>query len=556
VDTSLIVRTHQDSGLWVGRGGRIEGPRAELLRKALAEAGAVLAPVAAEPPQRLRRRAAGERAIADMACYFTVRAPADALGTDLADRLREAAEVEFAYVKPPVALPIVPSVADKPIPAAEANDDLRPRQGYLAPPPAGIGAEAAWELEGGRGAGVRIIDVEADWRFSHEDLPPIPRGLIGGRPTGDLEARNHGTNVIGILNGVHNGRGIHGICPDAAVRGYSYQPEHVWGSARAIKAAADTLRPGDILLVEMQRPGPRTPDRPPPGELAQTGYLPMEYWPDDMTAIQYAVSIGIVVVAAAGNGAQDLDDAVYAGPGPGFREQRPNPFARQGLDSGAVLVGAGAPPDGAEPDRSRLQFSNWGSALDAQGWGKAVATTGGLGPGADKKRPGEVEDRWYTERFNGTSSAAPIVAGALACVQGVLRAAGRRPLRSAEARAALRETGSPQQPAAGGSLERIGNRPDVARLIEWAMERAPRADETPTDSRRRSMRVTITIEDDDGGAVWQTSEGTKQTYVKGPYIKGPYIKGPSLFIPLEDGSELELDINALPTATGPAEESG
>jgi hypothetical protein len=547
VESSLIVRTHQDAGLWIGRGGRIEGPRARALQDALKEAGAQLAPVAAEPPHRLRRRSAGERAIADMACYFTVRGRE--LGTDLADRLREAAEVEFAYAKPPVALATVPSVADKPIPAEEAAADLRPRQGYLAAPPHGIGAEAVWELDGGRGAGVRIVDVEADWRFSHEDLGHVPRGLIAGRPTGDVEARNHGTNVIGILNGLHNGRGIHGICPDAAVRGCSYQPEHLWGSASAIKAAADRLRPGDILLVEMQRPGPGTPGTPPAGELAQTGYLPMEYWPDDMTAIQYAVSMGIVVVAAAGNGAQDLDDAVHAGPGPGFREQRPNPFSRgPQLDSGAVLVGAGAPPGGTEPDRSRLPFSNWGTAIDAQGWGKGVATTGGLGASADKRRPGADEDRWYTERFNGTSSAAPIVAGALACVQGVLRAAGRRPLDSAQARAALRDTGSPQQPAADGSLERIGSRPDIGRLIEWAMERAPRADVTQPETRRHGMRVTITIDDGDGGAVWEATPGAEPTYIKGPYIKGPYIKGPSLILPQEDGPDIEVDIAGLAAA--------
>jgi len=254
-------------------------------------------------------------------------------------------------------------------------------------------------------------------------------------------------------------------------------------------------------------------------------------------------------VAAAGNGAQDLDDAAYAGPGPGFRQQRPNPFARDGLDSGAVLVGAGGPPRGPEPDRSRLAFSNWGSAIDAQAWGKGVATTGGLGPGADRKRPGEREDRWYTERFNGTSSAAPIVAGALACVQGVLRAAGRRPLDSAQARRALRETGSPQRPAAGGSLERIGNRPDVGRLIEWAMERAPRADETPTERRRQGMRVTITIEDGDGSTVWEATPETKPTY-----IKGPYIKGPTLFLPQEDGPDVEVDIAGLAAAA--ADKSG
>jgi hypothetical protein len=545
----LIVRTHQDSGLWVGHDGRLEGPRARDLQLLLDETGAMLRPLAGEPPARLRDRPAGTRAIADMACYFALDAPP---GDGLADRVREAAAVEFAYPTPPVSLPVLPA-PDPPATGPEppgALENLRPLQGYLAPPPHGIGAEAIWAVKGGRGAAVRIIDVEADWRFTHEDLQHNPGGLVGGRPTGDVEARNHGTNVIGILNGVHNGRGIHGICPDAAIKGMSYQPERTWGSASAIKAAADLLRPGDVLLLEMQRPGPNAPAVEPEGELAHLGYVPVDWWPHDVTAIQYAVSKGVVVVSAAGNGAQDLDDPVYAGPGPGFRDRRPNPFLRQELDSGAILVGAGAPPPRpghAEdpPDRSRLPFSNHGGAIDAQGWGRGVATTGGRGLGADRLRPGPAEDRWYTDRFNGTSSAAPIVAGALACVQGVLRAAGRRPLTPGEARTALRETGSPQQRGADGSLDRIGNRPDIRRLVEWAMDVAPPHDTTPTDSRRRGMKVTITIEDGDGASIWQTGSEIEPTYIKGPYIKGPYIKGPSLFLPQEDGSETEIDIEVL-----------
>ena len=74
-----------------------------------------------------------------------------------------------------------------------------------------------------------------------------------------------------------------------------------------------------------------------------------------------------------------------------------------------------------------------------------------------------------------------MVAGALACVQGVLRAAGRAPLTPAQARAALRETGSPQQPGPTARSSAIGNRPDIAQLIEWAMEHEPaRPDDTPT----------------------------------------------------------------------------
>jgi hypothetical protein len=524
----VILRTHQHVRLRVGSGGRIEGDGGDSLRRILRAAGATLSPLCARP------RGGEHQAVADIGCYFVVHAGGRAPDPALADDLREHALVEFAYPKPPVALPSAP-----------AADDLRAGQRYLDAPPGGIGARQAWERPGGTGAGVRLIDVEGDWRFSHQDLGRRS-ALVAGRPEGDVARRNHGTNVLGMLLGVHDERGVDGICPDTAVRAVSYQPEERWGSARAIAYAAGGLRPGDILLVEMQRPGPRAKLE---GD-SQDGYLPMSYWPDDLTAIQYAVGRGAIVVEAAGNGAEDLDDSTYGGPGPGFRPYRPNPFHRDGLDSGSILVGAGAPPGGKRgPDRSKLRFSNWGRALDAQGWGGDVATTGGVGGGADETRPGGDEDTWYTGAFAGTSSAAPMVAGALACVQGVLRAEGRAPLSPAQARAALRETGSPQQPATDGSLQRIGNLPDVGQLIDWAMEATRPVRPTTPRPRRASMKVTITIEDDgNGGIDW----GTEGPYIKGPYIKGPYIKGPSLVIPLEDGTETEVDIAGLQRA---AEES-
>ena len=520
----MIIRTHQHVRLRVGRGSRIEGEGGERLARTLRAAGASLSPLCAHP------RGGSHQAVADLGCYFGVHAPGG-LDPSLTDRLREHGVVEFAYEKPPVALPSAP-----------AADDLRGGQGYLGPAPEGIGARAAWERPGGTGRGVRLIDVEGDWRFTHQDL--ARRGaLAGGRPEGDVTRRNHGTNVLGMLLGVHDERGVDGICPGAAVRAVSYQPEERFGSARAIAFAAGALRPGDVLLLEMQRPGPRAKAE---GD-SQDGYLPMSYWPDDVTAIQYAAGRGVLVVEAAGNGAEHLDDAAYAGPGPGFRPHRPNPFLRDGLDSGSILVGAGAPPGGKRgPDRSRLRFSNYGSALDAQGWGRDVATTGGLGAGADAARPGEDEDAWYTGGFAGTSAAAPMVAGALACVQGVLRAAGRTPLDPAQARAALRETGSPQQAAEDGSLQRIGNRPDIEQLIDWAMEATRPARPTTPRPRRASMKVTITIEDDGEGVQW--GGDVEGPHIRGPHIRGPHIRGPHIVIPHEDGTETEIDIAALAAA--------
>src|SRR5262249_25861979 len=145
-------------------------------------------------------------------------------------------------------------------------------------------------------------------------------------------------------------------------------------------------------------------------------------WQDILVAILYATHLGVIVVEAAANGDENLDDDLYEIRPPTFPSQWGNPFRRSNIDSGAILVGAGAPPIATHgphgPDRSRMVGSNYGAIVDAQGWGHEVTTTGyGFLQGNNN-----TEDRWYTDQFAGTSAAAAMIAGVLACVQGVLRA--------------------------------------------------------------------------------------------------------------------------------------
>ena len=201
----------------------------------------------------------------------------------------------------------------------------------------------------------------------------------------------------------------------------------------------------------------------------QQGFIAIEWWYDDFLAIRYAASRGIIVVEAAGNGAQNFDDAIYDVRPAGFPAAWRNPFNPGNPSSGAVVVGAGAPPPGTHgrnhgPDRSRLGFSNYGRRVDVQGWGREVTTTG-----YGDLQGGGNRDFWYTDTFSGTSSASPIVVGALACVQGVLRAQGGTLLTPASARTLLRTTGSPQQDApTRPSTQRIGTRPNLRQMIQSA----------------------------------------------------------------------------------------
>lgn len=354
---------------------------------------------------------------------------------DLAAALERDPDVERAFVAPEITLartrPPIADGASCPI----TTPSFESYQGYLGPAPHGIDAPAAWR-RGFRGAGVWFADIEGGWNAAHEDLPGDRIEHVAGAPIDDPSWRAHGTAVLGEVVGRDNGKGVVGIAPDV---------ERVFTSsiggiavADAIDAAAGRLRPGDVLLIELQGVGPRG------------RFIPVEYWDDIFDAIHAATRRGVVVIEAAGNGAEDLDHK-------GYRRA----FDRSRRDSGAIMVGAGAPPRAGFSDRERLDFSNHGGRVDVQGWGRKVTTLdyGDLQAcdGADR----HYADRHYTDQFSGTSSASPIVAGAAVLLQSIARNAGKV-LSPGELRDLLQRTGTPQ---AGNTKERIGPRPDLARAI-------------------------------------------------------------------------------------------
>jgi Subtilase family len=445
------------------------GVNVGLLASVLTRANAALRPLFGASEERIRYEtsnivAAAGIQIPDLSVYYRAEAPDDQLDA-LAGELARLDVVLGAYVKPPAEPARINDMAPALEEAPPATPDFVARQGYLDSGPGGIDARHAWTLLGGGGANVRIIDIEGAWRFSHEDLTQNQGGVVGGTQSPDIGWRNHGTAVIGEFGGDRNGLGVTGICPDANVRAISIFGG--LGSAGAIRQAANTLNPGDIILIELHRPGPRFNLQQ---RQDQRGYVAIEWWPDDFDAIRFATGQGVIVVEAAGNGAENLDDAIYNAPAPGFPAGWTNPFNRANRDSRAIVVGAGAPPPGTHgndhgPDRSRLDFSNFGALVDAQGWGREVTTCG-----YGDLQGGQSEDFWYTDRFSGTSSASPIVVGALGCVQGVLRARGLAALDPAQARQCLRTTGSPQQDAPGRpATERIGTRPELRALLACAL---------------------------------------------------------------------------------------
>ena len=301
-------------------------------------------------------------------------------------------------------------------------------------------------LPGADGSGVSVVDIEFDWLFDHEDLElPSSANIDAGNRIVNrfgMRGTNHGTAVLGELGAKNNGYGVTGIVPGAVLRVAPATTERYgFNPARAISLATRVSSPGDVILLELQI---CVCNQSCPGDDSQRGFGPLEWFQPAYDAIAAATAKGITVVEAAGNGQVNLDSS-------GCQRR----FDRNSRDSGAIIVGAGS-----SRDRSRLQFSNYGSRVDLQGWGHLVTTTGY----GHLFNPGDIRQH-YTSTFGGTSSASPIVAGAVAIVQGIVKAAGRRPLNPAQVRNLLATTGKPQGSPRGENIGPLPNLPAAVRML-------------------------------------------------------------------------------------------
>lgn len=319
--------------------------------------------------------------------------------------------------------------------------DFQPNQKYMRHAPTGVSAETAWGFTGGTGTGVRVCDIEYSFNASHADLPPVT--LLGATVVDPFNSPQHGTAVIGAIAAVPNGFGITGMAHGVSVYFAGANTVNGYHIDAAITAAVAAFSPGDVILIEQQAFGP--------GNVL----VPAEWDVTVYNAIQLAVGNGIVVIEAGANGNQDLDSAVFSTGNNGHW-----PFLPQN-DSGAILVGGGASPIGTSVDRSRLTFSDYGSTIDLQGWGELVYTTG-----FGSIYSAEGVNQYYTNTFNGTSSATPMIASACAIVQAVHKARTGLAIAPLQLRNLLRATGSMQQAGLNPLSQNIGPRPDIAAAIQ------------------------------------------------------------------------------------------
>jgi hypothetical protein len=251
-----------------------------------------------------------------------------------------------------------------------------------------------------------------DWNHNgvhdtgHEDLDVINEPGQSMIMIDDVTGPGHATACLGIINAKANGFGVTGIAPDA--QAYFFPLTSVEEGPREMAAflsCYNTLGPGDVVSCSFG----------PGGNLnnEEGAWMLMRLGSD----------LGITTCVSAGNDCQNLDDVQDLG------------------FSGAIVVGACTPGR----DFCRLTFSNHfeeGSSADPRSnnvniaaWGSNIVTTGHDG---NLFLPDGDFNRSYTNGFNGTSGACPIIAGAVACLSGLAQQFYEIPLEPGKYSAALR----------------------------------------------------------------------------------------------------------------------
>jgi hypothetical protein len=353
--------------------------------------------------------------------YYAVHTAAGTDPETVARAIAQWPTVEIAYVEGgPVPPPVNP-----------ADDPLSADEGYLNAAPTGLDARFAWTAAAD-GTGIGFVDVERGWTLNHEDLAAAGITLISGM---NQDYPGHGTAVLGEVLAVDNTIGGIGIAPNVHARVVSqWRTSTDYNTAEAILSAVNVMSPGDVLQLEAQ------------ANYGTYTNTPVEVEQATFDAIRYAVSQGIIVVEAGGNGANDLD---------AFKDANGKTILKRGSpdfrDSGAILVGAAS----STAPHSRLSFSNYGSRIDCFAWGENISTCG---------------DGWtgnltnsYTSSFGGTSGATPMVTGAALLVQSWRAYQGHPRHTPTGMRSVLSATGNTA--SANPSSDRIGVMPDLKSIL-------------------------------------------------------------------------------------------
>jgi len=241
-----------------------------------------------------------------------------------------------------------------------------------------LDVERAWKITRGKGVLVAVLDSGVDPR--HRDLAgSVITGkdfTVGANPPGVPPKRLHGTYMASLIAGHGHGpgrqSGVIGVAPEAKIlsvrviledeepgfRTFNSEPRFEKVVARGIRYAVD--RGADVINLSISKDQPTRAER---------------------AAIRYAISKGVVLVAAAGN------------EGAGKRHA---PYSYPASLPGVISVAA------ADKSQRRASFSNRNSLVTVAAPGVDVL---GAGPG----------DEYWIGR--GTSQATALVSGVAALIK-------------------------------------------------------------------------------------------------------------------------------------------
>ncbi|MFC6370978.1 type VII secretion-associated serine protease mycosin [Nonomuraea thailandensis] len=239
----------------------------------------------------------------------------------------------------------------------------------------------AWRSSTGAGVTVAVLDSGVD--PGHRDLAGSVREgrdfTEGANPPGTPPSRLHGTYMASLIAGHGHGpgrkRGIIGVAPDADVlsvrviledeepgfREFNSAERFENVVARGIRYAVD--EGADVINMSISK------------ELATR---------EERAAVRYAISKGVVLVAAAGNDGDRQVEADFA------------PYSYPAAFPGVVSVGA------TDRRLRRASFSNWNASV-------LVAA-----PGVDIMGAGPGGEYWVGR---GTSQATALVSGVAALIK-------------------------------------------------------------------------------------------------------------------------------------------
>jgi len=315
------------------------------------------------------------------------------------------------------------------------------QQAYIYSNP-GVNIQYAWDMNL-NGQGIRIRNIEYEFNKNHEEFHVNPKiNFVEGYTVNPTlytpeysDFLEHGTGTFGIVFGDDGGYGVKGLAYGAEeVTLYpEWTTEFGYNRTFATSLALNDSQEGDVVIYEMQTGG---------ASGIEGDYVPAEYSSPIWNLTKAASDLGIIIVAAAGNGDQNLDDPMYAW------------YMNKG-NSGAIIIGAGSP----NIMHDKLWFSTYGSRVNLRGWGLSVLSSGY----GDYTTIGGDFNQQYT-LFSGTSSATPIVASCVAVLQSYYHSLTGEYLNSAEMIDILQTTGIPQ--GSGGNIGPLPNMEPAIAYVE------------------------------------------------------------------------------------------